>query len=246
MRVFIVDDEAPARSRLRVLLADIRNEFPNEVVGEAANGVEAVAQIVPGEVDVVLADIRMPSMDGIELARHLGRLSPAPGVVFTTAYDQYAVQAFELNAIDYLVKPVRAQRLVSALQKAQRSGPPSQEALQKAASEGRRHFSVGERGRILLVPVADVLYLRAELRYVTARTREREYLLDESLTKLEEEFGEEFLRIHRNCLVARRHLLGFQRQADEGEGHWLAVLRDWPEKLPVSRRQAHVAKSFAA
>jgi two-component system response regulator AlgR len=243
MRVFIVDDEAPARSRLRVLLADIRNEFPNEVVGEAANGVEAVAQIVPGEVDVVLADIRMPSMDGIELARHLGRLSPAPGVVFTTAYDQYAVQAFELNAIDYLVKPVRAQRLVAALQKAQRSGPPSQEALQKAASEGRRHFSVGERGRILLVPVADVLYLRAELKYVTARTVEREYVLDESLTHLETEFAETFVRVHRSCLIARRAIAGFERtQDDAAEAQWSVIVRGSNERLPVSRRQWSIVK----
>jgi len=102
-----------------------------------------------------------------------------------------------------------------------------------------------ERGRIWRVPVNDVLYLRAELRYVTARTREREYLLEESLVKLEEEFGDELLRIHRNCLVARRHLAGFHRQGDEGEGHWLAVLKDWPERLPVSRRQMHVVRDFA-
>ncbi len=103
-----------------------------------------------------------------------------------------------------------------------------------------------EPGRLWRVPVADVLYLRAELRYVTARTREREYLLDESLVRLEEEFADDFLRIHRNCLVARRHLTGFVRKAGAGEGHWLAVLRDWPERLPVSRRQAHVARDFLA
>ena len=244
LRVFIVDDEAPARSRLRVLLTDIQPEFPNQIVGEAANGVEAVDQLAQVAADVVLADIRMPRMDGIELARHLGKLSPAPAVIFTTAYDQYAVQAFELNALDYLVKPVRAQRLVAALQKAQKSGPPAQAALQQATSEERRHFSVSERGRILLVPVAEVLYLRAELKYVTARSAEREYVLDESLTHLESEFARLFVRVHRSCLIARSAIAGFERNQDENaEAQWSVILRGLAERLPVSRRQWSIVKS---
>lgn len=244
LRVFIVDDEAPARSRLRVLLTDIQPEFPNQVVGEAANGVEAVAQLARVEADVVLADIRMPGMDGIELAQHLGKLSPAPAVIFTTAYDQYAVQAFELSALDYLVKPVRAQRLVAALHKAQKAGAPAPAALQQAVKQERRHFSVSERGRIVLVPVADVLYLRAELKYVTARTAEREFVLDESLTQLESEFARRFVRVHRSCLIARGAIAGFERNQDESaESQWTVVLRGIDERLPVSRRQWSLVKA---
>jgi two-component system response regulator AlgR len=241
LRVFIVDDEAPARSRLRVLLADLEGELPNRVVGEAENGAAALAALAGAPEDmpeVMLVDIRMPAMDGIELARHLARLPQRPRVVFVTAYDQYAVQAFELNAVDYLLKPVRAQRLRDALVKARRSAAPAPGVLEKLAPEGRRHLSCSERGRILLVPVGDILYLRAELKYVTARTREREYLLEESLTQLEQEYPRRFLRVHRNCLVARGAVAGFERaHGDEGEGHWLVLLKGHPEKLPVSRRQ---------
>src|SRR5690606_38214722 len=138
--------------------------------------------------DVVLADIRMPVMDGVELARHLARLEAPPAVIFVTAYDQYAVEGFELAAVDYLLKPVRAERLAAALAKVEaRRSVPDDNALAAMGPGERRHFSVSERGRILLLPVGDVLYFRAELKYVTARTCEREYLLDESLVHLEEE-----------------------------------------------------------
>jgi two-component system response regulator AlgR len=170
-----------------------------------------------------------------------------PLLVFVTAYDQYAVQAFELNAIDYLVKPVRAQRLVAALEKARRAAPPEREALARLAPEARRHLSVSERGRILLVPVADILYLKAELKYVTARTREREHLLDESLTRLEEEFASRFVRVHRNCLVAREAIAGFEKSAaEDGETHWSVLVAGLEEKLPVSRRQWPAVKAAFA
>lgn len=178
LRVFIVDDEALARVRMKALLADIAGELPNVVVGEAANGVEALQKLAETPADAALVDIRMPQMDGIELARHLAAAVPAPAVVFTTAYDQYAVQAFELNAIDYLLKPVRSARLAAALAKARRTAPAASEVLARLAPQARRHLSVSERGRILLVPVEDVLYLKAELKYVTARSVGREYLLD--------------------------------------------------------------------
>lgn len=247
LRVFIVDDEAPARERMKVLLADISAERPTELVGEAANGVEALERLADASADVALLDIRMPQMDGIELARHLAAMPQPPAVVFTTAYDQYAVQAFELNAVDYLVKPVRAQRLAEALEKARRAGPPSRETLARLAPQARHHLSVSERGRILLVPVADVLYLKAELKYVTARTREREYLLDESLTRLEQEFAAGFVRVHRNCLVARRAIAGFEKTSGaDGETHWSVVLTELDERLPVSRRQWPAVKAAFA
>ena len=238
LRLVIVDDEAPARARLRDLLGDIAQEQPTAVVGVAANGVEALRLLESEPADVVLADIRMPVMDGVEFARHLGRLESPPAVIFTTAYDEYAVQAFELSAVDYLLKPVRAQRLADALAKVRRRQPLPDAALAALAPGARQHFSVSERGRILLVPVADVLFLRAELKYVTARTAEREYLLDESLVQLEQEFTGRFLRVHRNCLVARAAVVGVERAGEqEGEAHWDILLAGLATGLPVSRRQ---------
>jgi len=243
LSLLIVDDEAPARARLRNLLADIVVDLPNVVAGEAADGVEALEfltdEAMP-RVDVVLVDIRMPRLDGIGLAQHLAGRKAAPAVIFTTAYDQYAVRAFDLNAIDYLLKPVRAPRLLAALNRAIQSphALPEAAALRSLAPAGRAHLHSSERGRILLVPVGDILFLRAELKYVTARTRAREYLVEESLTHLEQEFGERFIRAHRNCLVARAAIVGVEREAAaDGEAHWLVLLRDLAEKLPVSRRQ---------
>lgn len=239
LSVLIVDDEAPARARLQDLLGDIAEVCPNRVVGSAANGVEALAVLERERVDLVLTDIRMPVMNGIELARHLGRLESPPAVVFTTAYDEYAVRAFELAAVDYLLKPVRASRLADALAKVRRQQRPSEEALRQLAPAGRGHFSVSERGRILLVPVDDVLFLKAEQKYVVARTRERDFLLDESLVQLEEEFSGRFLRIHRNCLIAVHAVKGVARATtgEDGEAHWVVLFDGIAEQLPVSRRQ---------
>ncbi len=248
LKVLIVDDEPLARDRLRTLLADIALQLSSEVVGEAANGLAALEVLREQAVDVVLADIRMPGMDGIELATHLGRLEKPPAVIFTTAYDNYAVQAFDLNAVDYLLKPVRTQRLLAALQKV--PGPRPDAALlagigQEMRGGGRTHLSCHERGRLLLVPIGEVLYFKADLKYVTARTAEREYLLDEALTHLEHEFAERFLRLHRAVLVAKNALAGFEKAAgDDAEAYGWALLRGVPEKLPVSRRQWAPAKAL--
>lgn len=237
LRVLIVDDEAPARRRLQDLLADINEELPNVVVGEAADGIEALERLGVQAVDVVLVDIRMPRLDGIGLVQQLARRQAAPAVIFTTAYDQYAVRAFELSAIDYLLKPVRAQRLLLALKKLPRAGIDAV-ALRRLAPEGRRHLTSTERGRVLLVPLAEILYLKAELKYVTAHTREREYLVEESLVHLEQEFIERFVRVHRSCLVSRAAIAGCERGVDaDGETRWLVLLHGMAEKLPVSRRQ---------
>jgi two-component system response regulator AlgR len=185
-------------------------------------------------------------MSGIEFARHLQVLERPPAVIFVTAHDQYAVEAFEVNALDYLTKPVRAARLLTALKKATSGVRLSRGVLESIDPAPRRHFSVAERGRVTLVPVADVIYLRAELKYVTLRTREREYLAEESLTQIEQEFGGIFVRIHRNCLVARRWIRGFERGAEsEGEVGWSVVLEGLDEKLPVSRRQWPQVKAMA-
>lgn len=243
LALLIVDDEAPARARLRNLLADIATELPTVVVGEACDGIEALEFLGDAStprVGVMLVDIRMPRLDGIELVQHLtGRKDP-PAVIFTTAYDEYAVRAFELNAIDYLLKPVRAERLLAALRKLRRtpSAVPDAAVLRSLVPGGRKHLHCSERGRILMVPLTDIVFLRAEQKYVTARTRDREYLIEESLTRLEEEFGARFVRVHRNCLVARAAIVGVEREsAADGETGWLVLLHDVPEKMPVSRRQ---------
>ena len=248
LKILVVDDEPLARDRLRELLADIAIQLPSAVVGEAGNGVAALEFLRDHAVDVVLADIRMPGMDGIELAGHLGAFRAPPAVIFTTAYDNYAVQAFDLNAVDYLLKPVRAQRLLVALQKVQAAQPADPELLASVGRAvrggGRTHLSCLERGRLLLVPVGEVLYFKADLKYVTARTVDREYLLDEALTHLESEFAERFIRLHRAVLVARTALGGFEKAAgDDAEAYGWALLRGVPDKLPVSRRQWAPAKS---
>jgi two-component system response regulator AlgR len=243
-RILIADDEAPARARLRDLLDECREKFPLAIVDEARNGREALDVINREKVDIVLLDIRMPEIDGLEAARHISGMKEPPAIIFTTAFDSYAIKAFEVNAIDYLLKPIRVERLLLALGKVRASPPVTREALDAASNQPRRHLSVHERGKIILVPLADVLYLRAELKYVTVRTVEREYLVEESLTRLEEEFADAFVRIHRNCLVARAAIAGFERNAEESESGWAVVIKGTDEKLPVSRRQHSVVKQF--
>lgn len=258
--ILIVDDEPVARSRLRELLADLAPEFPHRIVGEAANAPEALSQIEASQPQIVLLDVQMPGMTGIELARHMSARAassetprPMPLVIFVTAFEEFAVEAFEVRAIDYLLKPVRAQRLLEALKRAVTRLPSDQiqaiDQLAKATNTRRRHLSVHERGRVILVPLEQVIYLKAELKYITVRTREREFLIEESLTSLEEEFVDRFVRIHRNALVARPSIAGFERvtpsgEDDAGDPYWQVVLRDVTERLPVSRRQWSTVKNL--
>ncbi len=243
LRVLIVDDEAPARRRLRDLLDDCSSALAIAVVGEAQNGREALELLQSAPADLLLTDINMPDMDGLELARHLLKLPHPPVVIFTTAFHEHAVQAFEVNAVDYLMKPVRAQRLLSALQKVPRLKPLGADKLAQLPAAARRFLSVTERSRVVLVPIEDIVYLKAELKYITIRTCQREYLLEESLTKLETEFGNRFVRVHRNCLVARDYIRGFERRVnDDGDAHWEVILNEIPETVPVSRRQQFVVR----
>ncbi len=245
LRVFIADDEMPARARLKELLEDIRGELATTVVGESANGLEVIERLPQSAAQVLLLDIQMPGMGGLELARHLCALENAPAIVFVTAHDRHAVEAFELNALDYLMKPVRAERLAAALKKAQFAGPAPRERLERAAAGAREFFSVAERNRIVLVPVVEVVYLKAELKYVTLRTKAGEHLIEEPLVAIEREFAERFVRVHRNCLVARAAIRGFERAGGGGEEepHWNVVLEGIGERLPVSRRQWPAVKS---
>jgi len=200
--------------------------------------------------DCILLDVQLGGMSGLELQRALARHGEAAAVIFVTAHDRHAVEAFELNALDYLMKPVRAVRLAAALRKALAAGPPPGERLARAARAARaarEYFSIAERNRIALVPVGDVLYLKAELKYVTLRTRAGEHLIEEPLVALEREFAGVFVRVHRNCLVARAAIRGFERAAGGAEGedepHWSVVLEGVAERLPVSRRQWPAVKS---
>ena len=256
LKILIADDEPPARNRLRELLADISHVT---IVAEAKNGREALSLANDHQPDIVLLDIRMPVMDGIEAAQHLQKLSKPPAVIFTTAFDSYAMQAFDISAVDYLLKPIRLERLQTAIGKA-RALLPSQLEVLAPLHPQRSHFSIAERGRILIVPINEVIYLRAELKYITVRTAEREYLLEESLTHLEQEFGATFIRLHRNCLVAQAYILGYEKCTIEHddetdtsintlidknnvEKHWVALLKNVPETIAVSRRQQHLIRA---
>lgn len=247
LAIFIVDDEPPARNRIKELLDDCSDQLALEIVGEAGNGYDALARLSEVHADVVLTDIRMPQMDGVELAQHLNKLPKPPVVIFTTAYDAYAIKAFELHAIDYLLKPIRLGRLFDALTHARSAVPLRTEELQELTPEPRKNLSIHERGKIQLIPIEDVLYLRAELKYVTVRTAKQEYLIEEPLTALEKEFATRFIRIHRNCLVAKEEIEGFERVADDenGEQHWTVKLKGLDEKLPISRRQQYIVKEFS-
>jgi len=255
LRVFIVDDEPPARNRLRDLLSDCSEQIALEVVGEAGNGQEALEKLMETPADVVLLDIRMPQMDGIEFAQHLQKLpKPAlnlskwpPAIIFTTAYDAYAIKAFELHAIDYLLKPIRLKRLFEALTRAREAVPIQTEVLRELLPEPRKFLSIHERGKIHLVPIEQVLFLRAELKYITVRTAEREYLIEESLNALEKEFTARFVRIHRNCLVAKEAIAGFERGDEDNaeSAGWMVKLKGLDELLAISRRQQHIVKEFS-
>ncbi len=229
LRILIVDDEPLARTRLRAQLADLA---AGEVVGEASTGREALALLQTLTPNLLLLDIRMPEMDGLEVARHAACLPQPPHIVFTTAYNEHALAAFEAHAIDYLLKPVRSERLRGALERARLLTAAQLRAL--SSNEGpRAHLSAYIKGNLRIVPLGDVRFLRADEGYVTVRHAQGEIVVDDSLKSLEEEFGELFLRIHRNTLVAPAHVAGLTRDA---LGNGTIRFRDIPEQLPVSRR----------
>ena len=239
LNILIADDEAPARNRMRDLLSDIEDVV---VVAEAKNGKEAIDLALQTKPDLMLLDIRMPGMDGIEAAQHAQKIEPKPHIIFTTAFDAYAIKAFDLNAIDYLLKPIRLERLQTAINKAH-ALKPAQIAALKPLQKTRTHLSIHERGRVLLVPIETIIYLRAELKYITVRTAEREYLIEESLTNLEAEFGERFIRLHRNCLVAPQFIAGYEKRLNQdNEAQWVALLKDINETVTISRRQQHLVR----
>lgn len=244
LRTLIVDDETLARSRLRTLLGDCKAPAAS-VEGEAANATQAIELLHRQPYDLALLDIHMPGADGLTLAQTLRTLPHPPAVVFVTAHAEHAVQAFELEAVDYLTKPVRLERLQQALQKVERLLRGRQEDGTAAPEEV---LLIQERGRTERVPLAEVLYFKAELKYITVRTPAKTYILDGALSELEEKYTARFMRVHRNALVARRAVRALEKHYDpeEGEG-WAVRLSGTDELLSVSRRQlAAVREAIAA
>lgn len=243
LRVLIVDDEELARSRLRGLVNDCIDPRAN-VVGEAANANQAVAWLASNTADVLLLDIHMPGRDGMQLAAELRRQGGGPAVVFVTAYAEHALQAFDLDAVDYLTKPVRRERLQAALQRvAHRLAARASRPAPSDGSGDEEVIVVSDRGRVVRVPVAEVLYLKAELKYVTLRTAQHTFVLDDPLSDLEQRLGDRFMRVHRNALVARRAVRALERRAmpghdEEGGDSWAVQIAPVDEWLVVSRRQA--------
>ncbi|HSI52359.1 MAG: LytR/AlgR family response regulator transcription factor [Ramlibacter sp.] len=243
LQVLLVDDEPLARLRLRTLLGDCT--APAASVGaEAGNAAQAMEMLQRLRFDAVLLDIHMPGADGLALAQALRSLAQPPAVVFVTAHAEHAVAAFELDAVDYLTKPVRLERLQMALQKVERTGQAAARAAPVAAPEV---LLIQDRGRTERVPLVEVLYFKAELKYITVRTASRSYILDASLSELEERHAAQFLRIHRNALVARRAVRALEKHYDpeEGEG-WAVRLNGVDEVLAVSRRQLSAVREAIA
>ena len=231
LRVLIVDDEAPARERLRSLLAELDQA---DVIGEAVTGEQALQRTVELAPDVVLLDVRMPGIDGIEAARHMNVLEQPPAVIFTTAYDEYAMKAFDAQAAGYLLKPIRKEKLAAALAHANRLTRSQLQGLTRK-SEVRSHIAARHREGLRLIPVDEVQFFFAEQKYTTVRHLKGEDLIEDSLRALEDEFGSGFVRVHRNALVSVRYLEGIERNDD---GQYFVKLRGCEAPLQVSRRMA--------
>ena len=234
LRAIVVDDEELARVRLSALLKELDQV---EVVGEAKNASEALALLPKLDPDLLYLDVRMPGMSGVELARHLATLDDPPAVIFTTAYDAYAVEAFDAEAVGYLLKPVRGERLAAALERATRVALARLERVAGAEgqSQARTHVAARLRDTVKLIPVKDIYYFSADQKYTSVRHAGGTDLIEESLRSLEDEFGDRFVRVHRNALANVQQLAAIERDA---EGQYDVVLRDIGEKLRVSRRLA--------
>lgn len=232
MKILIVDDELLARERLHDLVVEL---YPDAITVEATNGIEALDKVTAHSPDIILLDIRMPGMDGLELANHLLQLETQPAIVFTTAYQDHALSAFDANAVDYLLKPIRKERLKTAIERAAVVSHSKLSSLNETSGVAttRTHLSALVQGNIQLISIESIYYLKAEQKYVTAAWPGGEILLDESLVSLEAEFTNHFIRVHRNALVAIKHITGLSKNT---EGQQFIKLSDMPIEIAVSRR----------
>lgn len=231
MRLLIADDEPLARQRLHDLIGDLGG---HQIVAEAADGRQACELAAHYQPDAVILDIAMPVLDGLEAAQHLAKLPAPPAVIFCTAYDEHALAAFEASAVDYVLKPIRAERLAAALARAERFLNGSEATPTAPPPQRRSHLSARNRGSLLLIPIEEIRYLQAEEKYVVVHHAHGDHLIEDSLKSLEAEFGDHFVRIHRNCLVAGSELKELLCHQD---GHDWVCLRSLPDvRLEVSRR----------
>lgn len=253
LKVMVVDDEPLARQRLALLVNESAASGGPvaRVVAEAADARQALAWLSAHDADVVLLDVQMPGLDGMGLAGKLAALPRPPAVVFVTAHPQHALRAFELEAVDYLTKPVRRERLWQALQRVQRRTDPAMGDVSKVSSAGPSAIPspepvlvVTERGRLERIPLSRVLYLKAELKYVTLRTPDGSFILDDTLTDLEGRYPTWFLRVHRNALVARHAVQGLERSSEAGNepDGWSVRIRLTSELVSISKRLLRYVK----
>ena len=236
MKILIVDDEELARERLRGLLSETDAAYE---ISEAENGLACIEAAQQQDFNIILLDIRMPGMDGLETASHLGHLEPQPAIIFTTAYQDHAIEAFNANAVDYLLKPIRRERLEESLQRASFINRAHLAELNTSEDKARQYLSASRQGNIELIPVEEIRYLKADQKYVSVGWRGQESLIDEALKSIEAEFGDVFLRVHRNALVALEHIEKLEK--DEA-GTVQVKLRDVDEKIDVSRRHLQQVK----
>jgi two-component system response regulator AlgR len=237
MKCLIVDDESLARTRLKAILADVSDDFN---IIESDNGEDALKKCYDYEPELVFLDIRMPGMSGMEVAQHLAAFNKPPAVVFTTAYNEFALEAFDANAIDYLLKPIRRDRLKTALAKLRPISTEKKTIL--TLSEPRQNFALTEKGKIRLVPLDDVIYFRADSKLVRLRTVDGEHVISEVLNSLEEELDDKFIRIHRNALVSKAHIDGLTK--NDAIGKWVVHFKTVDDTLEVSRRQTTYVRKW--
>ncbi len=239
MKVLIVDDEPPARDRLRELLNRLADYEP---CGEAGNGAEALRLAASTRPDIVLLDIQMPGLDGLEIAGRLAELAQSPAIIFVTAYGDYALEAFDAHAVAYLLKPVRLERLEQALANARRLNRAQLASLAvEPVTTGRVHIRARIGQRLELIPLADVFYFQADQKYVTVRHRHGEALIEDSLKTLETDLGTRVVRVHRNALAMAAQVAGLEKTADGG---CALVFHDIPDRLEVSRRHLAAIRLF--
>lgn len=239
MKVLIVDDEPPARDRLEHMIASMDNM---QVCGQAAHGLEAVNMVQSTQPDIVLMDIRMPGMDGLEAARHLSEMDEPPAIIFTTAFSEHALEAYDANAVDYLVKPIRQEKLEKSLAKARKLSKAQIVALDMQTNNiGRSHICARVRGNLELISVDNVIYFLADQKYITVRHKDGEVLIEDALKSLESEFDSRLLRIHRNALVSTKFITGMEKQSDS---RFVVTFMGIDDKLEISRRHVAEVRKF--
>ena len=239
MKILIVDDEPLARERLHRHIQEIESDY--EII-EAENGLTALQQSEKHSPDIVLLDIRMPGMDGIETANKLSEFETPPAIIFTTAYDEYALDAFDAHAIAYLLKPIRKEKLEKALKSAQRLNRVQLQSMQKSENDSQeQHLSVRIHSGVRKIELKDIYYFQAEQKYVTVKYQGGEVLIEESLKSLEARFNDFFIRIHRNALISKQQLTAIRK---DQQGRYLTELKDVDDKIEVSRRHVAEVRKF--